>query len=226
MTIRFYRTRDPYGCFSNFSRHPVTVDGVMYPTSEHYFQWAKHAPRDAAYAERIRNAPTPREAADLARDRMHMHPMRPDWDRVKDDVMRLVLLHKFVQHDVCQATLLGTGDDELIEATTDDYYWGEGTERTGKNMLGKILMEVRGALRTRTMKTYQQRVTHRLLPMRFEGMACNCASAHHTAEQLLAGVRTELAGGEDPNSVNVIESVVYALGMVHHAGICLSLIHI
>jgi predicted NAD-dependent protein-ADP-ribosyltransferase YbiA (DUF1768 family) len=30
-----------------------------------------------------------------------------------------------------------------------DYYWGRGTEGTGRNMLGKILMEVRQILRVR-----------------------------------------------------------------------------
>lgn len=39
--------------------------------------------------------------------------------------------------------LISTRDIELIEKTTNDYYWGCGTDDTGKNMLGKIIMEVR-----------------------------------------------------------------------------------
>ena len=38
---------------------------------------------------------------------------------------------------------LATGNEEIIERTSHDYYWGCGTEGTGKNMLGKILMEAR-----------------------------------------------------------------------------------
>lgn len=39
MTIYFYSTREqPYGCFSNFSRHGFELDGAYYKTSEHYFQ--------------------------------------------------------------------------------------------------------------------------------------------------------------------------------------------
>jgi predicted NAD-dependent protein-ADP-ribosyltransferase YbiA (DUF1768 family) len=36
--IHFYRTEDAYGTFSNFSRHPITIDGIEWPTTEHYFQ--------------------------------------------------------------------------------------------------------------------------------------------------------------------------------------------
>ncbi|HKC73877.1 MAG TPA: NADAR family protein, partial [Chloroflexota bacterium] len=42
MTIYFYSTREkPYGCFSNFSPHGFELDGVWWPTSEHYFQAQK-----------------------------------------------------------------------------------------------------------------------------------------------------------------------------------------
>ncbi|HCQ89967.1 MAG TPA: Swarming motility protein ybiA, partial [Clostridium sp.] len=38
--------------------------------------------------------------------------------------------------------LLSTGEEEIIEKTSNDYYWGCGKEGAEKNMLGKILMEV------------------------------------------------------------------------------------
>ncbi|MEO1140885.1 MAG: NADAR family protein, partial [Pseudomonadota bacterium] len=38
--IKFYRTGDPYGCFSNFSAHPILIE-TTWPTSEHYFQAQK-----------------------------------------------------------------------------------------------------------------------------------------------------------------------------------------
>ncbi|MBI4449870.1 NADAR family protein [Candidatus Uhrbacteria bacterium] len=143
--IRFYRPQDAYGYCSNYSAHPVTVDGLVFPTSEHYYQWYKHVAVDAAYAELIRLAPTPGKCWRLANDRSH--PQRPDWKQIKDDVMRLVVLHKFVQHEDCQRELLATGDLMLIEASPRDAYWGEGADRTGRNMLGVILTEVRGVLR-------------------------------------------------------------------------------
>ncbi len=36
--------------------------------------------------------------------------------------------------------------EELVENASRDYYWG-GRDGSGKNMLGKILMEVRESLR-------------------------------------------------------------------------------
>ena len=41
MQILFYETDKPYGCFSNFSRHAITLDGIVWPTSEHYL-WFKN----------------------------------------------------------------------------------------------------------------------------------------------------------------------------------------
>ena len=41
--ILFYATDKPYGEFSNFSRHPIEIGGVIWPTSEHYFQAQKFA---------------------------------------------------------------------------------------------------------------------------------------------------------------------------------------
>ena len=42
MPIKFYRERDePYGCFSNFSRHSFEMDGTPWQTVEHYFQAMK-----------------------------------------------------------------------------------------------------------------------------------------------------------------------------------------
>jgi ribA/ribD-fused uncharacterized protein len=43
--------------------------------------------------------------------------------------------------------LLATGDQEIVENARGDRYWGIGEDGMGKNMLGKILMEVREKLR-------------------------------------------------------------------------------
>ena len=81
----------------------------------------------------------------MGRDRSHA--IREDWDDIRDDVMRWVVLVKFSAHTDCMATLMGTGGAELVEHTTRDSYWGDGGDGSGKNMLGKILMEVRDVLR-------------------------------------------------------------------------------
>ena len=41
MTIYFYRTNESYGELSNFSRHGFDLDGLYWPTVEHYYQAPK-----------------------------------------------------------------------------------------------------------------------------------------------------------------------------------------
>jgi ribA/ribD-fused uncharacterized protein len=140
--IRFYRVEDPYGGFSNFSPHPITLDGLQWPTSEHYFQAMKFA--GTPHAEAVRGAPTAMKAARMGRERER--PLRPDWEQVKDDVMRAAVRAKFTQHADLQRILLDTGNQEIVEHTTNDAYWGDGGDGSGANMLGRILMEIRAEL--------------------------------------------------------------------------------
>jgi ribA/ribD-fused uncharacterized protein len=147
MPIYFYSTTGPYGCFSNFSRHSFTLDGLRWPTAEHYFQAQKFPGTD--YAEKIRLASTPKQAAALGRSRAI--PIRPDWEKVKEAIMRRVVLRKFETHADIQDILLSTGDDDLIENSPTDFYWGCGKDGSGLNRLGLILMETRTILRTRSL---------------------------------------------------------------------------
>jgi ribA/ribD-fused uncharacterized protein len=142
--INFYKTKDPYGFFSNFSRHPIELGGKTWPTTEHYFQAMKFESTDPVHAEEIRLADTPAKAAKMGR--MRSKPLRKDWESVKDETMRRAVIAKFFQHNDIGQDLVNTGDAELVEHTKNDRYWGDGGDGTGKNMLGKILMEVREQL--------------------------------------------------------------------------------
>ena len=82
--IRFYRVNEDYGCFSNFAPHPITLKGKEWPTSEHYFQAQKFVGTE--HEEAIRLAKSPTIAARMGRS--WERPLRPDWEEVKDDVMR------------------------------------------------------------------------------------------------------------------------------------------
>lgn len=79
--------------------------------------------------------------------RARSHPLRFDWEQVKDDVMRRAVLCKFETHADIRDVLLSTGDEQIVENSPIDYYWGCGADGSGKNMLGLILMEVREMLR-------------------------------------------------------------------------------
>lgn len=143
-TIRFYRENDPYGCFSNFYPAPIILKGVVWPTSEHYFQAQKFAGTE--HEEAVRAAESPKRAAEIGRRRSL--PLRADWEAVKEDVMREALYAKFTQHPDLGRFLLETGDSILVEHTRNDSYWADGGDGSGKNRLGVLLMELRGQLST------------------------------------------------------------------------------
>jgi len=147
MTIYFYKENQPYGCFSNFSPHGVTLQGHHWPTVEHFYQAQKFAgtPEGAVMAV-IRQAATPKLAAALGRD--PARSLRPDWDVVKRSVMYEGVWEKFVTHGSIREVLLATGDEVLVEDSPTDYFWGCGRDRTGQNHLGQILMAVRDRLRS------------------------------------------------------------------------------
>jgi ribA/ribD-fused uncharacterized protein len=141
--IRFYSVGERYGCFSNFSRHPIFLKGKTWPTSEHYFQAQKFA--GTPDEEEVRQAHSPMIAARMGRSRKRS--LRKDWESVKDAIMHEAVLAKFSQHAELRETLLATGVAEIVEHTENDRYWGNGGDGSGKNRLGQILMQVREELR-------------------------------------------------------------------------------
>lgn len=141
--IEFYLTTAPYGFFSNFAPYPITMEGKVYATVEHYFQAQKYA--GTFYGEQIRFAASPKDAAHMGRSREHS--LRSDWEEVKERVMLDALFAKFTQHQSLKWLLLNTGEELLVEYSPSDWYWGSGADRKGANRLGMLLMEVRKQLR-------------------------------------------------------------------------------
>jgi|SRR6185436_3789005 len=140
--IKFYSIHGTYAGFSNFSHHPITLKNKIWKTSEHYFQAQKFAGTFLESA--VRRCKGASDAARMGRDRNN--PLRRDWENVKDNVMRKIVLAKFSQHEDLKKLLLSTGNEQLVEHTEKDKYWADGGNGSGKNMLGIILMEVRRAL--------------------------------------------------------------------------------
>lgn len=147
--IHFYRVNERYGEFSNFAPYPIELNGRLWPTSEHYFQAQKFAGTE--HEEAVRLAKSPMVAARMGRSRQR--PLRADWEKVKDDIMRQALRAKFTKHPELKSLLLDTGNAELVEHTTNDHYWADGGDGTGRNMLGVLLMELRAELRLRTERS-------------------------------------------------------------------------
>ena len=57
--------------------------------------------------------------------------------------MRKAVLKKFQTHPKLRELLISTGREDIVENAPGDFYWGCGVDGSGKNMLGKVLQEVR-----------------------------------------------------------------------------------
>lgn len=142
MTVYFWGEKNKNGFLSNFYAAPIEIKGIVYPTTEHYFQSQKFVGEQEE--EYIRQLATPKEAAREGKRRDF--PLRRDWEEVKEDIMYQAISAKFNQHEKLKQLLLNTREEQLIEDSPFDNYWGVGRNRKGKNRLGILLMKLRNEL--------------------------------------------------------------------------------
>lgn len=138
--IDFYQTTGDYAYMSNLYLCPQTVDGVTYASNEHYYQSQKA--NDVRMQIWIGFAPTPFAAMCAGR------ALRP-WEIVEDwteehriEIMLKGLRAKF-QDPGLRERLLKTGDAIIHENSPRDKFWG----KKGRDLLGKLLMQVRDEIR-------------------------------------------------------------------------------
>lgn len=138
MTINFYTPR--FYVFNNFSAHAIEFRGVLYPTCEHAYQATKCT--DLAGRDAIRMARSPLHAKMLAND-IYKAAKDPEWGKKKVALVEEILRAKLAQHSEARAALAESGDEEIIEDSPTDYFWGAGADGTGQNKLGKLWMKLR-----------------------------------------------------------------------------------
>lgn len=146
-------------CFSQWwSEHPFEVDGIVYPTAEHWMMAGKaRLFNDLEALTAILNCKSPAEAKDLGRTVRGFEPSI--WEATKYDLVKTGNTHKFSQHPTLKTFLSNTGDRVLVEASPVDRIWGIGLAKNdpaienphqwkGENLLGFALMEVRDLIFT------------------------------------------------------------------------------
>jgi ribA/ribD-fused uncharacterized protein len=146
---------DP-GCLSQFWPAPFTVDGVRYPTAEHWMMSNKARLFDDADAlETIRTSPSPQAAK--AAGRKVRGFSEAVWAAARYEIVVAGNLAKFTQNDDLGRFLASTSNRVLVEASRLDRVWGIGLDASderagsparwrGLNLLGFALMEVRERL--------------------------------------------------------------------------------
>jgi ribA/ribD-fused uncharacterized protein len=141
--------KDEYRFLSNFNSSPIVWKGTNWPTVEHAYQAAKT--NDVSQRLTIQHAATPGKAKRLGR----AVTLRKDWDTEKVPIMKVLVRKKFTQNIGLRMLLFITADEELAEGNHwHDNFWGnclcnKCEHIKGKNMLGKILMEVRSNIQKR-----------------------------------------------------------------------------
>jgi ribA/ribD-fused uncharacterized protein len=139
---------------SNFFLHTQTFttadQPLKMPSAEHVFQACKYKAMNVsedekiAYVVKMAGQKTPTDARKLGKTVKGLDIAA--WDEMKIPVMREVLLNKFADPTL-EHLLKGTGDAMLVEGNTwGDTFWGR-SDKKGYNMLGVILMEIRGYYR-------------------------------------------------------------------------------
>jgi len=135
------RFTNEYRFLSNFYPCQITYEDMIYPSVEHAFQAAKCL--TIMERKKIQAAQT----AGLAKKMGRKVNLRNDWERVKIDIMRIILKNKFT-NSTLQQLLLNTGSAQLIEGNNwHDTFWGKCNGK-GQNQLGKLLMEIRDGFKT------------------------------------------------------------------------------
>ncbi|MEU9132036.1 NADAR family protein [Kitasatospora sp. NPDC048540] len=144
------------GALSQWWPARFTVDGVGYPTAEHWMMAGKaRLFGDEEIVPRILAARTPGEAKKLGRQVRGFHDER--WAAERFELVVRGNVAKFGSSEELRGYLLGTGGRVLVEASPLDRLWGIGLaaddERAtaparwrGLNLLGFALMEARARL--------------------------------------------------------------------------------
>lgn len=121
---------------SNIYPSPITVDGVVFKTAQHYYQWKRF--NDPITKNRILKAETANLAKQIASDNEHLAISIDDYQVMKDGVTE-----KFTQNPWLVGILKSTGDGYIIYHTIEDDIWGNNGDNTGMNLLGLILTDLR-----------------------------------------------------------------------------------
>jgi len=132
----------------NFASFQVDWRGRRWPTSEHAYQAAHFFDTAPELAEQIFQARSAHEAYKIAKVNADKAPQ--NWDEIKVGIMEEIVRAKCEQNPYVKQKLLETLDEEIVEDSPKDAFWGWGENRDGRNELGKIWMRLRNELNSKT----------------------------------------------------------------------------
>ena len=138
-------------------RDMTDIDGTVFNCCEQYMMFKKaQLFNDLETAEKILEEKNPSNQQKMGRQIKGFDPEK--WDKNKIGIVWMGNYLKFSQHDDLKKRLLATGNKIMAEASPYDLIWGIGFRASddlaldkknwkGQNLLGKVLMSVREALK-------------------------------------------------------------------------------
>jgi type I restriction enzyme, S subunit len=149
--VTFRKTAEAFGGLSNMAPgFPVRVNGFRFLTSEALYQACRfpHLPE----VQRMILAEYSPMTAKMKSKRFR-EESRADWNWVRVKIMRWCLRVKLAQNwQSFGNLLLSTADKPIVEESRKDDFWGakiqDDQTLMGRNALGRLLMELREALKT------------------------------------------------------------------------------
>lgn len=165
--IGFFHENEEFGSFSNW--YPAEFDYIHhFANSEQFMMYHKVLMfHKFDLADQILQTSDPAECKKIAGQKFP--EFNSDiWEKTCYTIVKRGVKAKFVQNEKIQKKLLSTGNELLAECSPYDKKWGIGIDINdsdrfvvskwqGKNMLGRILMEVREEIREEiTLSPYGQ----------------------------------------------------------------------
>ena len=141
----FCKVDGPWGILGNFGRTPLTVQGVVFQTSEQLFQLMKFKDTEAVKA--VYAAGNPK----MTTKKWEKEFRREDWGTMIVDAMKFCLETKYAQSSEFRAELekskgLFIVEDQTTFRKSNPDTWGvklRGNKYVGPNLMGRLLMELR-----------------------------------------------------------------------------------
>ncbi len=145
-----YEFFEEYRFLSNFHMIPIQIDNIWYPSTEHAYQAMK------SFDEQEKIIISKLEKPSEAKKYGMTIKLRQDREEVKIDYMYQINKLKYL--DSTLSEMLLSTDNAILE---EGNYWGDkfwgispSASNNGKNMLGRILMNIRSELKVKSFKKY------------------------------------------------------------------------
>ena len=145
----FKKNNEQFGALSNMATgFPLCVNGIKIKTSEALYQ-ACRFPHLPEIQQKIVEERSPMVVKMISN--ANKKKSRQDWDSIRLKVMKWCIQVKLAQNFILLGAMLHeTGLKNIVENSAKDNFWGaipnEGaTMFTGKNALGRLLMDLRQA---------------------------------------------------------------------------------